>query len=478
MSYIPTIGLEVHVQLNTKSKVFCGCKTSFGDPPNSNTCPVCLGLPGALPVFNESVLLKAVQAGLAIEANINAKSRFDRKNYFYPDSPKAYQITQFEIPYCEHGKIDIEKKDGTVKTIGVTRIHIEEDAGKLMHSENSSIQESYVDLNRAGTPLCEIVSEPEIDNADEAVLYLEKLKSIMEYIEISDCNMEQGSLRADANISIRPEGTEKLGTRAEIKNLNSFKAIRAAIEHEILRQTDILDSGEKVVQETRLWNATLLQTESMRSKEEAHDYRYFPEPDLVMVHLTPEKIEELKNNLPELAHEKKVRFTKEYSLPPYDAGVLTVKRKSSDYFEKVVKLGAPAKKASNWIMAEMMAITGERFCELDELFSPDYLAELIGEIESGTISGKIAKTVFQEMIETEKNPKKIIEEKGLVQIVDTGEIEKFVNEAIAENPDSVQSYLDGKDRAIGFLVGQIMKKSKGKANPQMVNKLLLEKIKK
>jgi len=478
MGYIPTIGLEVHAQLNTQTKIFCGCKTSFGDDPNMHTCPVCLGLPGALPVFNKAVLEKAVQAGLAISATIHGESRFDRKNYFYPDLPKAYQISQFELPYCTKGKIDINLSDNTTKTIGVTRIHMEEDAGKLIHSEDPMIEESYVDLNRAGTPLIEIVSEPEIDSADEAVLYLEKLKSILEYIEVSDCNMEQGSLRVDANVSIRPEGTDKLGTRAEIKNLNSFKAVKAAIEYEIERQGDLLDSNEKVVQETRLWNAVNGVTVSMRSKEEAHDYRYFPDPDLVNIHLSQTRIDELKNNLPELAHQKAERYIKEYQLPPYDAGVLTANRKTAEYFEEVISKGAPPKKASNWIMAEMMAITGERFCELSDLFSPEYLAELINEIESGTISGKIGKTVFQDMLETGKAPKAIIKEKGLVQIVDESAIEKLVDEAIAENPESVQSFLEGKDRALGFLVGQIMKKSKGQANPPLVNKLLLEKMKK
>jgi aspartyl-tRNA(Asn)/glutamyl-tRNA(Gln) amidotransferase subunit B len=477
MRYIPTIGLEVHVQLNTKTKIFCSCKTSFGDPPNSNTCPVCLALPGALPVLNDAVLSKAVQAALAIDATIHLESHFDRKNYFYPDLPKAYQISQFDHPYCTKGKIEIIKQDGTEKTIGVTRIHMEEDAGKLMHSEDSNISESYVDLNRAGTPLLEVVSEPEIDNADEAVLYLEKLKSIMEYIEVSDCNMEQGSLRVDANVSIRPESQTKLGTRAEIKNLNSFKAIKAAIEYEIERQSELLDNGQKVVQETRLWNALSMQTVSMRSKEEAHDYRYFPEPDLVNITLTTKHIEELKSKMPELAHQRKERYVKEFQIPEYDAGVLTMTKQSAEYFENAIRAGAPPKKASNWIMSEMMAITGEKFCQLEDLFPASHLAELIGEIESGRISGKIAKTVFQEMIETKKNPKKIIDEKGLVQIVNEGDIEKLVDEAIAQNPESVESYKQGKDRALGFLVGQVMAKSKGKANPPMVNKLLLEKLK-
>ncbi|MDH4199727.1 MAG: Asp-tRNA(Asn)/Glu-tRNA(Gln) amidotransferase subunit GatB [Spirochaetia bacterium] len=478
MRYTPTIGLEVHVQLNTKTKIFCSCKTSFGDPPNSNTCPVCLGLPGALPVLNAAVLTRAAQAALAIGAQIHTVSRFDRKNYFYPDLPKAYQISQFALPYCTNGSIEIELGEGVAKKIGVTRIHMEEDAGKLMHSEESSIQESYVDLNRAGTPLLEIVSEPEIDNSDEAVLYLDKLKSIMEYIEVSDCNMEQGSLRVDANVSIRPENEKKLGTRAEIKNLNSFKAVKAAIEYEIERQTERLENNEKIVQETRLWNALSGQTVSMRSKEEAHDYRYFPDPDLVDVILSPDKIQELKQNMPELAGEKKSRYIREFQIPEYDAGVLTVNKKSAHYFEAVIKFGAPPKKASNWIMSEMMAITSEKFCELGDLFPPEYLAELIDEIESGRISGKIAKTVFQDMLETKEKPAKIIQQKGLIQIVDEGSIAKLVDDVLAENPESIESYKQGKDRALGFLVGQVMAKSRGKANPPLVNKLLLEKLNK
>lgn len=476
MKYIPTIGLEVHVQLNTNTKIFCSCETSFGDSPNSHTCPVCLGLPGALPVFNETVLRKAMSAALAVKAQVHHRFKFDRKNYFYPDLPKAYQISQFDMPYCTGGFIEIEKPDKTTKKIHLTRIHMEEDAGKLMHSEDPMVPESYVDLNRAGTPLIEIVSEPEIDSSEEAYLYLNKLKNIMEYIDVSDCNMEQGSLRCDANVSVRPEGQKEFGTRAEIKNLNSFKAVRAAIDYEIERQIDILESGGSIAQETRLWNATLNQTFSMRGKEEAHDYRYFPEPDLPPFEISDAQIQKVREELPELADQKKARFIKEYGLPEYDAGVLTANRAVSEYFEEAVALKAPPKKISNWIMVEMLAVTGERDCSLSDLFPAKHLAELVNEIESGHISGKIGKKVFQEMIESDKSPSAIIEEQGLAQITDTSAIEAFVDEVIRENPESVESVKQGKDRVLGFLVGQVMKKSKGKANPPMVNQLLKEKI--
>ena len=477
MRYIPTIGLEVHAQLNTKTKIFCSCKTSFGNAPNVNTCPVCLALPGALPVLNKEALDKALIAGLAIKANIHNVSKFDRKNYFYPDLPKAYQITQMHMPYCTMGHLFIEKENGTKKKINITRIHMEEDAGKLMHSEDPNISESYVDLNRAGTPLIEIVSEPELDDSEEAYLYLAELKSILEYIGVSDCNMEQGSLRCDANISIRPEGTTTLGTRAEIKNLNSFKGVRAAIEYEILRQTDILNTNGEVKQETRLWNATTNQTFAMRSKEEAHDYRYFPDPDLVPVILSNEEIQKAKSSLPELAKEKQIRFVEQYELPSYDAQILTMDKTTANYFEETVKLGAGAKKTSNWMMAEMMAVKNEKHCELIDLFSPKHLAALVNEIESGKISGKIGKDVFAQMIETKEMPNVIIEKKGLSQISDKGAITKLVDEVIGENQESVDAYKAGKDNALKHLMGQVMKKSRGKANPPLVNKLLLERLK-
>ncbi len=476
MHFIPTIGLEVHVQLNTDTKLFSRSETSFGDDPNVHTSPVCLGLPGALPVLNRAAVKKAVLAGLAINGKIHKRSRFDRKNYFYPDLPKGYQISQFFEPYCTEGKIVIEKNNGEKKTIGITRIHMEEDAGKLIHSENPTIPESYVDLNRAGTPLIEIVSNPEIDSAEEAVAYLTQLKSIMEYIDVSDCNMEQGSLRVDANVSVRPEGTDKLGTRVEIKNLNSFKAVKAAIEYEIERQSELLESGGVVVQETRLWNATTNTTLAMRSKEEAHDYRYFPDPDLVPLILSDEEIAAIKAELPELAAARKQRFISQYGLPEYDAGVLTAGRAIADYFEAAVKAGAPPKKASNWVMVEMLAVTGERNCALADLFPATYLAELIGEIESGVISGKIGKAVFEEMIASGKAPKDIIREKNLAQVSDPAAIEKVVLEVMAENPTSVADFKAGKERAVKHLLGEIMKKTRGKVNPTLTNDILMKKL--
>ena len=478
MAYIPTIGLEVHLQLNTATKLFSSVKTSFGDDPNTNTSTVCLALPGSLPVLNKRVLEKAVLAALAVQGEVHHKSKFDRKNYFYPDLPKGYQISQYYEPYCTNGKLTIEFKDGKTKTIGITRIHIEEDAGKLIHSEDEAINESFVDLNRAGTPLIEIVSEPEIASSEEAYLYLSELKTIMEYIDISDCNMEQGSLRCDANVSVRHHEAIELGTRVEIKNLNTFKGVRSAIEHEIERQIDLIESGEEVIQETRLWNAALSQTFSMRGKEEAHDYRYFPDPDLMPAVITQEEIDAIKKTLPELPIEKKKRFVQEYKIPLYDAAVLTAEKSTADYFEEAVRCGVSAKKVSNWIMAEMMAVTSEKRCKLDDLFPAENLAELIRHIETGSISGKIAKDVFQEMLTTGASPQKIIQDKNLVQISDESQIKEMVLEILSENQESVASFKAGKDRVMGFLVGQVMKKSKGKANPPLVNKILMQELKK
>ncbi len=476
MKYIPTIGLEVHVQLNTNSKLFSTAATSFGDDPNTHTTAVCLGLPGALPVLNREAVKKAVLAGLAIDGTIHKRSRFDRKNYFYPDLPKGYQISQLYEPYCTSGHLNVTRENGETITIGITRIHMEEDAGKLIHSENSAIRESYVDLNRAGTPLIEIVSDPVIDTPDDAVAYMNTLKNILEYIGVSDCNMEQGSLRVDANVSIRPEGTEKLGTRVEIKNLNSFKAMKAAIEYEMERQEDLIERGGKVVQETRLWNAATGVTLSMRSKEEAHDYRYFPDPDLVPLVLTDAEIEAIRAELPELPEQRKKRFLSQYELPEYDAALLTSQRSYADYFESAA-IGVPPKKAANWILSEMLKETGERNCTLEQLFPATYLSELISEIESGRISGKIGKQVFSKMLENPKPPKQIIQEEGLVQISDTSELEKIIEEVIAADPTSVEDYRAGKERAFKALMGQAMKLSRGKANPQLITELLTARLK-
>jgi aspartyl-tRNA(Asn)/glutamyl-tRNA(Gln) amidotransferase subunit B len=475
MKFIPTIGLEVHCQLNTHSKLFSTAATSFGADANTEVQTVCLGLPGALPVLNYEAVKKAVKAGLALGGVIHERSRFDRKNYFYPDLPKGYQISQYFEPYCTQGKIEIEIA-GKKKTIGITRIHMEEDAGKLMHSEDPAVHESYVDFNRAGTPLIEIVSEPDMESSDEAVLYLTELKKILEYIEVSDCNMEQGSLRVDANVSVRPEGTDQLGTRVEIKNLNSFKAVKAAIEYEIHRQSELIESGGKVVQETRLYNAARDTTQSMRSKEEAHDYRYFPDPDLVPLILSKEDIENIRKELPELAQQKRARYVSELGLPEYDAGVLTAERATATYFEEVVRAGAPAKKASNWVMVEMLAIVKEQNKSLAELFPPAYLAELIQLIDSGVISGKIAKEVFAEMVASGKRPKVIVEEKGLSQITDEKAILEVVQTVIAENPTTVADFKAGKERALKHLQGEIMKKTRGKVNPQVANRLLAEEL--
>ena len=475
MQYEAVIGLEVHVQLNTESKIFCRCSTKFGALPNSQTCPGCQGHPGTLPVLNEEVLKKGILAGLALNSTISNYSRFDRKNYFYPDLPKAYQISQYDKPLCIGGFLEITTPDGQ-KRIGINRLHLEEDAGKLIHQENSSV--SYIDLNRAGIPLAEIVSEPDMRNGDEACEYLQNLKSIMKYIGASDVNMEEGSLRCDVNISIRERGDTKLGQRVEIKNLNSFKAVKAAVNYEFARQKELIEDGEKdsIIQETRLWNSDKNETFSMRSKESANDYRYFPDPDIPPLVLSDEYIEAVRKTLPELPKEKKTRFTSEYGLSAYDAGVLTTARELADYFEETVKRGAPAQKASNWIQSELLAVIDDPENIGSFKITPEMLAELISLIEDGTISGKIAKTLFADMTENGKSPRELVKEKGLVQLSDSSVIEAVINEVISANPQSVKDFKDGKEKAMGFLVGQIMKASGGKANPQIVNKLLKEKL--
>jgi len=475
MEFDAVIGLEVHVQLNTNSKIFCSCSTQFGAQANTQVCPVCLGLPGVLPILNKEVLKKAIQAGLALHCKIASYSKFDRKNYFYPDLPKAYQISQYDKPICYDGYIEIVTGNG-IKRIGITRLHMEEDAGKNIHSEDSDYKVSYVDFNRTGVPLIEIVSEPDINTPDEAYQYLQNLRSILKYIEVSDCNMEEGSLRCDVNVSLKPKGAKEFGQKVEIKNLNSFRSVKLALEYEIERQKKMLLQDEKIVQETRLWDADRNTTYSMRSKEEAHDYRYFPEPDLPPIEISKDFIEQLKNELPELPHEKRIRFMQQYGLPEYDAQVLTSTKQLASYYEAVVADGAQPKKASNWIMSEVLAkIDDPEFIDSFNV-KPKDLAMLLKRIDDATISGKIAKTVFEEMLETGKNPDTIINEKGLRQVTDTGAIESIIDEVIKNNPKSVEDFKNGKDKAFKFLIGQVMKESKGKANPQMVNDILMKKL--
>ncbi|AZN43192.1 Asp-tRNA(Asn)/Glu-tRNA(Gln) amidotransferase subunit GatB [Paenibacillus albus] len=472
--YETVVGLEVHVELHTKSKIFCGCSTSFGAPPNTHTCPICLGHPGVLPVLNRQALEYAMKAAMALNCQIADISKFDRKNYFYPDSPKAYQISQFDKPVGEHGWIDIEV-DGKTKRIGITRLHLEEDAGKLTHIDGGF--GSLVDFNRVGTPLVEIVSEPDIRTPEEAKAYLEKLKAIMLYCDVSDVKMEEGSLRCDANISIRPYGQEQFGTRAELKNMNSFRGVQRGLEYEQMRQADILDSGGKVVQETRRWDETQGKTFSMRSKEEAHDYRYFPDPDLVQIHIDDEWKARVQASIPELPDARQARYSAEFGLPSYDAGVITSSKKLADFFEESLQYTKDAKSVSNWIMGDLLGYLNAGGLELDDIkLTGQGLGEMIGLMEKGTISSKIAKTVFKEMLESGKRPQQIVEEQGLVQISDEGAIAEVVDRIVSGNPQSVEDFKAGKEKAIGFLVGQVMKETKGKANPALVNKLLLERL--
>ena len=473
--YEVVIGLEVHAELSTKTKIFCSCPTEFGGEPNTHCCPVCMALPGALPVLNEKVVEYAVRAGLATNCEIEQNSKNDRKNYFYPDLPKSYQISQFDKPLCKNGSIEIENEKGEKKTIGITRIHIEEDAGKLNHDEFGG--GSLVDLNRAGVPLIEIVSEPDMRSSCEAENYLRKLKSILEYIEVSDCKMQEGSLRADVNVSVRKKGETKLGTRTEMKNMNSFRSIVRGIEYEIDRQIDVLEDGGKVEQETLRWDDVSGKTFSMRDKEDAQDYRYFPDPDLGLIRLSEEYIEGIKKSLPELPESRRKRYLEEYKLTERDAKLITVSKYLSNLFEETVSKTNNAKASCNWILGDISRILNEKEMEPTEIpFTSDNLAELIILIEKGTISSAIAKKVLEEMFENGEEPSKIIEEKGWIQISDEGEIKEVVLKILADNPQSVQDYKGGKDRAIGFLVGQAMKQTKGKANPQMLNTMFIEEI--
>ncbi|MEE8136177.1 MAG: Asp-tRNA(Asn)/Glu-tRNA(Gln) amidotransferase subunit GatB [Thermodesulfobacteriota bacterium] len=469
MEFEPVIGLEVHAQLNTKSKIFSPTSTEFGGTPNSHVSPICLGMPGVLPVLNKEVLEYAFKTAIALNCELHPRSRFARKNYFYPDLPKGYQISQYEEPFSTNGWLDIET-NGSTKRINITRIHMEEDAGKLIHDNPGN--SSFVDLNRAGVPLVEIVSEPELSSAEEAVEYMKKLRSILRYIGVCDGNMEEGSLRCDANVSVRPKGSDKLGTKAEIKNVNSFKYVQKAIEYEIKRQILLLENGEEVIQETRLFDSNKGVTFSMRSKEEAHDYRYFPDPDLLPVVIEKEQIEEIRNSLPELPDQRLTRFKEEYNLPEYDAGVLTSTKEIADYFEDCLKKYNNPKIVSNWIMTEVLReLKGEEDIKSFPI-SPEKLGELLILIDDGTISGKIAKDVFENMFTSGKSANQIVEEKGMKQISDQSELENIVSRILADHPDEISRYKAGDQKLMGFFVGQVMKETKGKANPKIVNEIL------
>lgn len=474
MKYEAVIGLEVHTELRTATKIFCSCKTSFGAEPNTNVCPVCLGLPGVLPVLNKKVLEFAVRTGLALNCEISRYSKFDRKNYYYPDLPKNFQTSQYDLPICEHGHLDIEV-DGKKSTVRITRAHMEEDAGKLVHHGTSITDSDYslVDYNRTGTPLLEIVSEPDIRSAKEAVAYMEKLRAILQYCGVSDCKMEEGSLRCDANVSVRPVGQKKLGTKTEIKNINSFRGVERAIEYEAMRQAQLLEDGGTVVQETRTWDEKEGVTKSMRKKEEANDYRYFPEPDLVPFTVSDEYIEEIRKTLPELPDARKARYMESYGLAAYDADYLTNDKDRADYFEAMVAAGAEPKEAANWLMGDFAKLLSRDNLEMKAApVQAAAMADLLKLIAKGTISGKIAKQVFAEMWTSGKDPETIVKEKGLVQISDTGALEELAAKVIAANPQSVADFKAGKKKAVGFLMGQIMKETKGKANPQVVNGIL------
>ncbi len=473
--YEAVIGLEVHAELSTKTKIFCSCPNDFGGKPNTHVCPVCMAMPGALPVLNKKVVEYAVKAGLATNCEITKTSKNDRKNYFYPDLPKSYQISQFDKPLCTNGYIEIETENGP-KKIGITRIHIEEDAGKLTHDDYG--RESLVDLNRAGVPLIETVSEPDLRSSKEADAYLKKLKSILQYIDVSDCKMEEGSLRADVNVSVHKKGTP-FGKRTEMKNMSSFRSIVRAIDYEIERQIDVYENGGTIEQETLRWDEVSGKTFTMRTKENANDYRYFPEPDLVAIKLSDEYIENVKNNLPELPESRKIRYVEEFKLSEKEANALTASKYLSNLFEGATKICNNPKAVSNWLMSDVAKILNGKELEPEDIpFGPESLAELITLMDKGTISTKIGKQVLDEMFESDKMPSKIIEEKGLVQISDEGAIKEVVLKVIAANEQSVSDYKAGKEKALGYLVGQAMKETRGKANPKMLNEMFLEELKK
>jgi len=476
MEYEAVIGLEIHAQLLTKSKAFCSCSTRFGAEPNMNTCPICLGMPGVLPVLNRKALEFTVRMALACNCRINEISRFARKNYYYPDLPKNYQISQYELPVAEHGWVEIET-DGNMRRIGLTRIHMEEDAGKLIHDEHKPL--SYVDLNRTGVPLIEIVSEPDIQSPEEAAAYLRALRSVLVYLEICDGNMEEGSFRCDANVSIRPRGETSLGVKTELKNMNSFRNVQRALQYEIERQTQSLNDGARIVQETRLFDPATGSTASMRSKEQAHDYRYFPDPDLLPLRVSPQLVEKVRKELPELPMQKKERFVKEFGIPVYDAGVLTASKETAFFFEETVnRFKGDPKVVSNFIMTNVMRGLKDQEEKTPSFpITPQQMADLLSHIGT-TISGTMAKTVFEEMWATGKDPLTIVEEKGLAQVSDAGELAEIVRQVLDENPSEVAKYFKGKTAVMGFFVGQVMKATKGKANPSVVNQILAEELKK
>lgn len=475
--YEAVIGLEVHVQLATRTKIFCGCPTGFGAAPNSNVCPVCLGLPGALPVLNRHAVELAIEASLALNCRVNTKSIFARKNYFYPDLPKGYQISQFDQPLAEHGHVEIHV-NGERKSIGVTRVHMEDDAGKSIHDGfKDSDRFTYVDLNRSGTPLIEIVSEPDLRTSDEAHAYLTELKQVIQYIGASTCDMEKGHLRCDANVSVRLKGAEKFGTKAEIKNLNSFRFLKMALDHEIVRQVALIESGGKVMQETRLYNPDTDETVSMRSKEHAHDYRYFPEPDLAPLRVSEEWMAGIREKMPELPQSRRKRFVESYGLREYDAQVLTATRAMSEYFEKVATASGDARAAANWVMGDLAALLKQEGKEIEDSPVPaERLGQLVKLIGEGKINGKLAKDVFPKMVETGDDPETIMKREGLESISDEGALGKIVDEVIAANPKQVEQFKSGKQQVIGFLVGQVMKASRGQADPATVNRILKDKL--
>ena len=470
--YETVIGLEVHVELATKTKIFCGCSTEFGGAPNTHTCPVCTGMPGSLPVLNKQVVEYALAVGLATNCGINQYCKFDRKNYFYPDNPQNYQISQLYLPICHDGWVEIDTPAGK-KKIGIHEIHMEEDAGKLVHDEWEDC--SLVDYNRSGVPLIEIVSEPDMRSADEVIAYLEKLRLIIQYLGASDCKLQEGSMRVDVNLSVREVGAPEFGTRTEMKNLNSFKAIARAIEGERTRQIELIEDGKKVIQETRRWDDKKESSHAMRSKEDAQDYRYFPDPDLVPVHISDAWLEEIRSRQPEFKTEKMARYKEEFGIPDYDIGILTDSKKLADLFEATTAICSQPKKVSNWLMGETMRILKEKEMEPEDItFSPENLAKLIGLVEAGTINGSVAKEIFEKIFDEDINPEQYVEEHGLKQVNDEGALRATIEEVIAANPQSVEDYRNGKEKAIGFLVGQTMKAMKGKANPGMVNQILKE----